>query len=280
MAAIILSNAKVLANAPVGTVVGTFNASVSLSSNPLGYFKVIQSSSGQSATLVTAWSGSAVPGMYLVLVSAGGGTASFRVEVVDSPLVPIVTLATPVITVADNSVAFGKLSDFSVSMSDGSVFSGVLAVSSGPVRIFGSRLVLAWPLTVADDGVYTVTLTASQGGATGRATLTVRVVAPPPPPPTVTSVAFAPSSPQVTDTVPIGTVVSQTVVAMSDGSAFNGTYSLVDATGLFTIDGAGRILTARAATSTDDGARTVTVTVTTPAGAVASARFPVAPGHA
>jgi hypothetical protein len=99
---------------------------------------------------------------------------------------------------------------------------------------------------------------------------------PPPPPPipaTITAITFAPPTPTIPDNASTGTNVSQAMVTMSDGSAFAGTYSLSDSTGLFKITASGAIVTARAPTSADDGTHTVIATATTPTGMTMSVRF-------
>src|SRR5205807_823523 len=75
----------------------------------------------------------------------------------------------------------------SVSMSDGSVFTGALTASpAGTVTISGNKLVLARALTSADDGPRQWTVAATQNGVTVSGSFTVQVTrasAPPPPPP-------------------------------------------------------------------------------------------------
>jgi hypothetical protein len=110
---------------------------------------------------------------------------------------------------------------------------------------------------------------------TDRATTDViSMMAPPPPSPTITAITFAPPTPTLPDNSPAGAQVAQATVTMSDGSAFSGTYSLADSTGLFAITTAGAIVTARSLTPPDDGTHAATVTATTSNGMTMAVRFP------
>jgi hypothetical protein len=125
---------------------------------------------------------------------------------------------------------------------------------------------VAW---VSYDGV-TLPNSAAALYRTGDS-LTVKVGTPAP---TITGITFTPSVPTLADNTPAGSKVSQATVTMSDGSTFNGFYSISDPTGLFTITSSGAVVTARPMTSTDDGTHAATVTATASNGVTAAARFP------
>src|SRR5215813_11822226 len=197
---ITIGNLTVPQSAPVGTIVGVLTATdvgsviscnFILSKKSSGYFAI------SSNNLVTVWSGSIAPGYYPVRVRAVGinttfsGKATFNVNVISSTSLPTptgITFVTTTASLPDNSPAGTAVATFSVSMSDGSSFSGTLGASpSDIVAISGStRLVLARALTSADDGPRQWTVAATQNGVTVSSSIAVQVtLASPPPPPSV-----------------------------------------------------------------------------------------------
>jgi hypothetical protein len=76
--------------------------------------------------------------------------------------------------------------------------------------------------------------------------------------PTPTAITLSPASATIPDNAPAGTVIATANVTMSDGSQFKGTVTSSN-TDLFTISGL-NIVTARALTPADDGARSTVVT--------------------
>src|SRR5262249_9176410 len=76
----------------------------------------------------------------------------------------------------DNAAAGTVVAAVSVSMSNGSAFTGTLAASpAGTVTISGNKLVLARALTSADDGSRHWTVAATQNGATVSSSIAVQV---------------------------------------------------------------------------------------------------------
>src|SRR5437870_4524526 len=164
---ITISNLTVAQNAAAGTIVGALTArdagsiipcNFILSKQSSGYFAI------SSNNLITVWSGSIARGYYSVRVHAVGintrfkGSATFNVDVVavTSPQTPTgITFVATTTSLPDNSPAGTTVATFSVSMSDGSQFSGTLGANpTGTVTISGSaRLVLARALSSADDGL-------------------------------------------------------------------------------------------------------------------------------
>ena len=79
-------------------------------------------------------------------------------------------------TLPDNAVAGAAVAAVSVTMSDGSPFSGSLAASPvGTVTMSDNQLVLARGLTPADDGSHQWSVSATQNGVTVSATIQVQV---------------------------------------------------------------------------------------------------------
>jgi hypothetical protein len=250
-------------------------------------FHIIKKSGGyfaiSSNNLITVWSGSIAPGYYPVRVRAVGintrfsASATFFINVIDPPSLPTptgITFVTTTTSLPDNSPAGTTVATFSVSMSDGSAFSGTLGASPvGTVAISGSTLlVLARALTSADNGSQQWGVTATQNGVTVSSSIAVQVIplsppppappAPPspPPPPTPTGVIFTPSAASLQDNAAAGTVVAAVAVSMSDGSTFSGALAASPA-GTVTISGKSLVL-ARALTSADNGSRQWSVAAT------------------
>ena len=79
-------------------------------------------------------------------------------------------------SLSDNAAAGTTVAAVSVSMSDGSAFTGTLAASpSGTVAISGKNLVLARALTSADNGSQTWSVAATQNGVTVSGSIPVQV---------------------------------------------------------------------------------------------------------
>jgi hypothetical protein len=76
--------------------------------------------------------------------------------------------------------------------------------------------------------------------------------------PIPTAITLSPASVTIPDNAPAGTLVATANVTMSDGSQFKGTLTTSN-TNLFAISGL-NIVTARAFTSTDDGAFSTVIT--------------------
>ena len=85
---------------------------------------------------------------------------------VPSPTPTAITLSPANATTPDNAPAGTVLTTATVTMSDGSQFTGKLTSSdtSGFFAISGLNIVTARALTSADDGTHSTTITASQGG--------------------------------------------------------------------------------------------------------------------
>jgi hypothetical protein len=83
-----------------------------------------------------------------------------------APTPTAITLSPASATIPDNASAGTVLSTATVTMSDGSQFTGTLTSSdtSGFFAISGLNIVTAQALTSADDGTHSTTITASQGG--------------------------------------------------------------------------------------------------------------------
>ena len=178
-----ISNLTVNINAPSGTIVGLLTAhdasgtaipcNFTLTKNSAGFFAI----SGNS--LITAFSGSIFAGIYSVRVHASGtntrfsGNAVFNITVNMAPSppppppspVPIAIALTPAnSTMADNAGVGTLIATATVTMSDGSTFTGTLTTSeTNFFAIEGLNIVTARALTSADDGTHTTVITASQG---------------------------------------------------------------------------------------------------------------------
>jgi hypothetical protein len=80
------------------------------------------------------------------------------------------------------------------------------------------------------------------------------------PPPSPMAITLSPASATIADNAPAGTLLATANVTMSDGSQFAGTLTTSD-TNYFAISGH-NIVTARAFTSADDGAKSTVITAT------------------
>jgi hypothetical protein len=188
---IILSNSMVPANSPTGTTIGVLTAkdgvgsivpcNFILTKRAGGYFSV------SGTNLITAWNGSILPGYYSLRVRANGistrfsSSATFAISVgaVDpAPPTPTgIKFTSAVASLPDNSVAGTTVALVSVSMSDGSTFSGALTANPvGVVAISNTKtMVLARGLSPADDGVQQWGVTAAQNGVTVSSSIAVQV---------------------------------------------------------------------------------------------------------
>jgi hypothetical protein len=213
---ILISNLSVASNAPAGTIVGVLTATDAngntvpcdfiLTKRAGGYFAI------SSNDLITSWSGSILPGYYSVRVRATGvntrfsASATFTINVAavnPAPPTPIGITFTPnTVSLPDNSVAGTTVANFSVSMSDGSTFSGTLSASPADTVAVSNnnRLILARALDAADDGSQSWSVTATENGGSVSNSIQVQVTSvesapPPPPPPTPPSPPPAPPPP-------------------------------------------------------------------------------------
>jgi uncharacterized protein YkwD len=87
----------------------------------------------------------------------------------------------------DNALSGTVISTASITMSDGSAFSGALSAAPvGTVVMSGNKLTLARNLAPSDDGTVQAVVTASENGGTANGTVQIQVTptgCPPPPPP-------------------------------------------------------------------------------------------------
>jgi len=117
-------------------------------------------------------------------------TVSGSIQVQVNAVPTGITFTPSATSLPDNAAAGTTVAAVSVSMSDGSAFTGTLAASpSGTVAISGNKLVLARGLTSADDGSQQWAVSATQNGVTVSSSITVQVTSatpPPPPPPSIT----------------------------------------------------------------------------------------------
>ena len=130
---ITLSSLNIAANVPTGTTVGVLTAKDGLGSVVPCNFILIKRAGGYFSisgnNLITAWSGSILPGCYSVRVRANGiytrfsSSADFTitvVAVVSPPPTPTgISFVSTVASLPDNSVAGTTVAVVSVSMSDG-----------------------------------------------------------------------------------------------------------------------------------------------------------------
>ncbi len=155
---------------------------------------------------------------------------------------PVTVTITPSSTVVrDDSTAGTVLANFSVKMSDGSVYGGTTTSSNALISISGANLVLSRDLTPADDGVTTTTVNASTCVAYPAA------------------ISFSPTSVSVPDDSTTGTILATVSVTMSDGSPFAGT--ITSSNSLISVSGMNLILS-RDLTPADDGSPAVTISAT------------------
>src|SRR5215469_3124429 len=188
---IILSNSLVPANSPTGTTVGVLTAKDGVGSTVPCNFILTKRAGGyfsvSGTNLITAWNGPILPGYYSLLVRANGiytrfsSSAEFVITVVAVvPLPPTptgISFVSAVASLPDNSVAGTTVAVVSVSMSDGSAFSGALTANPvGVVAISNTRtMVLARGLSPADDGLQQWGVTAAQNGVTVSSSIAVQV---------------------------------------------------------------------------------------------------------
>jgi hypothetical protein len=280
-------------NSPAGTTAATFSVSMSdgssfagtLGASPAGTVAI----SGSMRLVLARALTSADDGLQQWTVSAtqNGVTVSSSIAVHVIPLSPPaapppppsapppspqptptgVTFTPSAASLPDSAAVGTTVAGVSVSMSDGSAFTGTLAANpSGTVAILGNNLVLARALTPADNGPHQWGVTTTQNGVTVSGSIPVQVNAVP------TSVTFTPSAASLPDSAAAGTTVAAVAVSMSDGSAFSGTLGASPA-GTVTISGKNLVL-ARALTSADNGPHQWTVAATQN-GATVSGSIPV-----
>jgi hypothetical protein len=128
-----ISNTTVADNVPVGTIVGVLTATqgtivipctFGLAVNPNNYFAI----SGNN--LVTAQSGSLAQGQYSVKVSATPVSLSadntFTISVTAPPAQPVITVTPNTPDVPDTTPLGAVVATYTVTMSDGSPFSGTV----------------------------------------------------------------------------------------------------------------------------------------------------------
>jgi hypothetical protein len=186
-----LSNLMVPANSPIGTTVGVLTATDGVGSIVACNFILTKRAGGYFSisgnNLISAWSGSILPGYYSLRVRANGiytrfsSSADFEitvVAVVPPPPTPTgISFVSTVASLPDNSVAGTTVAIVSVSMSDGSTFSGALTANPvGVVAISNTEtMVLARGLSPSDDGVQQWGVTAAQNGVTVSSSIAVQV---------------------------------------------------------------------------------------------------------
>lgn len=113
-----------------------------------------------------------------VTATQNGGTvsATFGLTVGAVALPTSVSLTPSSVSIPDNSASGLVLSNIAVTMNNGSTFSGTLTISSNPFATISSgKAVLSRKLTVADDGVKSLVVTATQNGGSASATLALTV---------------------------------------------------------------------------------------------------------
>jgi hypothetical protein len=182
-----------------------------------------------------------------------------------------VTLTPAALSLPDNSAAGISLSTIAVTMSDGSAFAGSLSIATNNmVAISGTKAVLARGLSASDDGAHSVVITATQGGSSANATLSVTVSAFAPPPHMLVLSLTAPA--QILDSSPKGTVISTATVKYSDGTT-PAAVTLTSSDPTFLAVNGMQLVLARALTSADDGTHHVTITASDGLGLTATMRL-------
>lgn len=278
-----LSNAIVAADAPWGTIIGTFDADLKqLQSNPFGYFGIIE-----KRKLCTAWNGQAIPGEYEIGAHGSGEPEQFIITVaavsstLPAPPPPPPEPAPPPLS---HDVIIGMAEDayqgdaqFSVAVDGKEVAGGTITT----LRSSGNSQDI---LVIVPDGTHTITVTflndawggtyetdrnlwvnyikydgapvwsAPVGLGTPNAKFTVTV---PPLPLQPTAITLTPVALSIQDNAPAGTVIATASVVMSDGSQFTG--ALTSSDPFFAISGM-NIVTSRALTVADDGQHNTTIT--------------------
>lgn len=174
-------------NAAAGTVVDVVSVAMSDGSVFSGSFAASPAGtvamSGNQLVLSRALS-PADDGAHQWIVSAtqNGVTVSGIIQVQITATPSAVTFTPTTASLPDNSAAGTTVAAVSVSMSNGSAFSGTLAASTaGTVATSGNLLVLARGLTPADDGSHQWQVSATQNGVTISGAIQVQVTATLPP---------------------------------------------------------------------------------------------------
>jgi hypothetical protein len=268
-----LSNATVAADAPWGTIIGTFDADLKqLQINPFGYFGILE-----KRKLCTAWNGQAIPGQYDIGVHGSGKPEQFTITVA------AVVATTPppppshVVVIGMTEDAYQGDAEYSVAVDGAQAAAGKITTlqSSGKSQDIS---------VTVPDGTHaiTVTLMNDAWGGTPETDLNLHVnyikydadtvwsvpttlwtigdklsVTVPAPPVQPTVITLTPVALSIQDNAPAGTVIAIASVVMSDGSQFTGTLTSSDP--FFAISGM-KIVTARALTAADDGKHTTTIT--------------------
>jgi len=176
-------------NSPAGTAIATVSVSMSdgsafagsLAASPSGAVTI----SGNKLVLARALT-SADNGMrtWSAAATQNGVTVSGSIQVQVNAVPTSVSFTPSAPSLPDNAAAGTVVAAVSVSMSDGSAFTGMLAASpSGTVTISGKNLVLARALASADNGQYQWSAAATQNGVTVSGSIPVQIASPPPPPP-------------------------------------------------------------------------------------------------
>ena len=280
---ITIDNMTVAENAPAGTTVGKFAAIDPIGSIVKCDFRLTKGSDQFAIAadkLVTAWTGSLLPGLYSVRVRASGinthfsGSATFTVTVTAAPAPPPPPPPPspppspppppppppPAPSPDGTSVAPG--SGLAVYTSDGAWTFGDFAADGINAAVLLNRR--------PAQGFYGHSLVVDNGGKLYVSGVTVwwvwqqgqfvQTTAPPSAPkPYPTAITLTPAQSQIPDNSPSGTVVAAATVTTSDGTPFTGTLTSGDTTGFFAIRGL-NIVTARALTSADDGTHATTIT--------------------
>jgi hypothetical protein len=121
------------------------------------------SSSGNGYTVLNNRTGRYLSGVSNVLGMSSTQT-SWTISDPPSPTPTAITLSPASTTIADNAPAGTLLATATVTMSDGSQFTGTLTTSNTNIfAISGMHIVTARALTPADDGTQSTIITASQG---------------------------------------------------------------------------------------------------------------------
>jgi hypothetical protein len=266
---ITINDLTVTSNAPTGTTVGVLTATDALGSIISCNFTLTKEAAGFFAisanNLITVWIGSIAPGYYPVRVRANGvnirfsGSATFIVTVGAAPTPTGITFNPTTASLADDAAAGTTVAATSVSMSDGSVFSGALTASPADTVAISdnTHLVLARGLQPADDGPQQWMVGATQNGVTVSSPIQVQVA---PGAPRPTRVTFTPTSASLRDNAGAGTTVATVSISMSKGPAFSGSLTASPA-GTVTMTG-NKLVLARGLTSADDGSHQWSVSAT------------------
>ncbi|MBV8293492.1 MAG: hypothetical protein JOY55_17070 [Mycobacterium sp.] len=173
-------------NAAAGTTVAAVSVSMSdgsafagtLTTSPASVVTMSGNNLVLTRGLTSADDGSQT---WTVAATQNGVTVSGSIQVqvnAASPTPTGVTFTPTVASLPDNAAAGTMVAAVSVSMSDGSAFTGNLAASpAGIVTMSGNNLVLARALNSADDGSQTWIVTATENGVTVSSSIVVKVTA-------------------------------------------------------------------------------------------------------